>query len=203
MAGFASACDATDIEHVKLLTEGAQAVGSPAIRLSCPGYDGTVNYHKLYYQAVGNYEGALKITAPAGVKVLVEMHGGTIHPSASLAHRIVSNFDAGDIGVIYDPQNMVKDGFETTALAIDLLGSYLAHCHVGAHRPSPGDADDRGTTKWRWEGCPLGQGLYDHPKLLACLKDAGFEGFVSVEDFRDCPPEEKFGEAIGYLRSVE
>jgi hypothetical protein len=32
------------------------------------------------------------------------MHGGTIHPSASLAYRIVSNFAPEDIGVIYDPQ---------------------------------------------------------------------------------------------------
>ena len=48
ISGFASACSSSDLEHVKLLAEGAQAVGCPAIRLSCRGYNGTINYHEIY-----------------------------------------------------------------------------------------------------------------------------------------------------------
>ena len=46
---------------------------------------------------------ALEITKAHGLKVFLEMHGGTIHPSASLAYRIVSNFEPQDIGVICEP----------------------------------------------------------------------------------------------------
>ena len=56
IAGFASGCAAADLDHVKLLAEGARAVGCPAIRLSCPGYNGTVNYHELYDEAVKKYD---------------------------------------------------------------------------------------------------------------------------------------------------
>ena len=200
---FASACNASDLEHVKLLTEGARAVGCPAIRLSCRGYNGTVNYHELYAEAVENYRKALEVTRPYGVKVLVEMHGGTIHPSASLAYRIVSNFDAQDIGVIYDPQNMVKDGFETTQLAVELLGDYLAHVHAGGHRPVPSKPDKKGVTTWSWQGCPMPGGLYDFAKMVECLRKAGYTGFISVEDFRgDCSPEERLENAIAYLRRL-
>lgn len=203
LAGFASACDASDLEHAKLLAEGAQAIGSPCIRLGCRGYNKTVNYHELYAEAVENYGNALEVTRPYGVKVLVEMHGGTIHPSASLAHRIVSNFDAKDIGVIYDPQNMVVDGFETIQLATELLGDYLAHSHVGAHKPVPGDADETGTTTWSWPGCPMREGLYSFPEMIRCLRKVDYQGFLSIEDFRtDCSPEEKLEDAIGYLKSL-
>lgn len=204
LAAFASACSATDLEQVKLLCEGAQACGCPAIRISCPrGYDGSVNYHELYAEAVEAYSKALEITCSYGVKVLVETHAGTIHPSASLAHRLVSNFDAVDIGVIYDPQNMVKDGYETTQMAIELLGDYLAHLHVGAHRPDPGLVDGKGTQHWNWSSVPMGMGLYDYPKLIQVLRSVGYEGFISIEDFgTDRSDEEKLRDGIQYLRSL-
>ncbi|MBD3182051.1 TIM barrel protein [Candidatus Poribacteria bacterium] len=201
--GFASACQNTDIEQIKLLSEGAKAVGCPAIRLSCPGYNGSVNYHELYDEAVKGYTKALEITREYGIKVLVEMHGGTIHPSASLAYRIVSNFDAEDIGVIYDPQNMVKDGFETIQLAMELLGDYLAHIHAGGHKPYPTEPDEKGTVKWAWSGCPMAEGLYDFPKMIECLRKVDFQGFISIEDFRgDVSPEEKLDNGIKYLSSL-
>lgn len=203
LAGFASACGADEPEHIRLLAEGAVAVGCPAIRLSCRGYDGSVNYHELYDEAVTNYEKALEITRPHGVKVLVEMHGGTIHPSASLAHRIVSIFDAKDIGVLYDPQNMVVDGFETIQLALELLGDYLAHIHVGAHRPIPNEPDERGITTWTWPGCPMAEGLYDFSKMMETLRKISYTGFISVEDFRtERTPEERLKNAIGFLRTI-
>lgn len=203
IAGFASGCDASDLDHAKLLAEGAKAVGCPAIRLGCRGYNGTVNYHELYDEAVRNYAKALEITRSYGVKVLMETHGGTIHVSASLAYRIVSNFDAADIGVIYDPQNMVTDGYETTQLAMELLGDYLAHLHVGGHKPVSGERNEKGAVTWSYPGCPMSEGLYDFPKMMECLRKVGYENFISVEDFRsDCSPEEKLEDAIKFLRSL-
>lgn len=200
---FASSCDAGDLEQVKLLSEGAKAVECPAIRLSCRGYDGKTNYHILYAEAIRNYEKAIDITSSYGIKILVEMHAGTIHPSASLAYRIVSNFDANHIGVIYDPQNMVKDGFETIQIAFELLGNYLAHIHAGAHRPYPNEPNDKGIVTWSWKACPLREGLYDFPKMVECLRKVNYQGFISIEDFRsDVPTEEKLKDAIDYFRNL-
>ena len=204
VATFASNCSATDLEQVKLIAEGAQACGCPRVRIGCPrGYDGSVSYHDLYDEAVEAFGQALEITRAFGVKALVEMHGGTIHPSASLAHRLVSNFDAADIGVIYDPQNMVIDGYETTSLAIELLGEYLAHIHVGAHRAEPTELDSKGTQQWSWPGCPMGKGLYNYPKMMTALQESGYAGFISIEDFDPSrSEEEKLREGLRYLRSL-
>ena len=39
---------------------------------------------------------------------------------------------------------MVRDGFETIPLALQLLGDYVAHVHIGAHEPMRGELDENG-----------------------------------------------------------
>jgi sugar phosphate isomerase/epimerase len=207
LAGIASAASCLELDHVKLLLEGAVAAGAPFIRVgAAAGYraDGSQDYWQVFGETLAGYARVLQITRGSGVKIVLEIHGGTIHCSASLAHRIVGHFDPAEVGVIYDPQNMVKDGFETTALAVPLLGPYLAHCHVGGHRPLPSAGRDaKGTAQWTWEGCPMADGLYHFPTLIAQLRRVGYRHFISIEDFRAAPPEEKLRDAIAYLRSLD
>ena len=206
LAGIASNAACTEKEHLEHLIEGAVTTGAPFIRVgAAAGFkgDGSDSYRRVYGETVAGYADVVEMTRGTGVKIVLEIHGGTIHPSASLAHRIVQHFDPAEVGVIYDPQNMVRDGFETTALALQLLGPYVAHCHVGGHRPVAGETGTDGTVTWRWEACRMAEGLYHYPTMLAHLRRMGYEGFVSVEDFRAVPAEEKLADAIAYLRRVE
>ncbi len=204
IAGLASNPGADDIEQVKLLAEGARACGAPFIRVGCPRrYHGSVDYHVLYQEAVEAFGKMLDAIAGYQVKAALEIHGGTIHPSASLAHRIVSHWPPERICVIYDPQNMVTDGYETTELALELLGPYVGHVHAGGHRPVEKGKDAVGTVEWEWPGVPMGEGLYSFPRMLRKLKALGYTGFVSIEDFRELPVEQKLREGIDYLRAVE
>ena len=204
IAGIASNAPATDLDQVKLLAEGAAACGTAFIRIGCPrGYDGSVDYNVLYEEAVEAYGKALDAIEPFGVKAALEIHGGTIHPSASLAHRIVSHWEPERVCVIYDPQNMVSDGYETTEIGLELLGHYVGHLHVGGHRPVEKGRDEVGTVEWDWPGVPMEEGLYDYPRLLKKLKAINYQHFITIEDFRPVPPEEKLREGIGYLRAVE
>jgi sugar phosphate isomerase/epimerase len=204
IAGIASNPTAADIEQVKLLAEGAAACGAPFVRVGCPRlYDQSVGYNALYQEAVEAFGRMLEATAGCPVKIALEIHGGTIHPSASLAHRIVSHWPPERICVIYDPQNMVSDGYETTELALELLGPYVGHVHAGGHRPVEKGRDAVGTVEWEWPGVPMAEGLYSYPRMLRKLKAMGFTGFISIEDFRDLPLEHKLKEGIDYLRAVE
>jgi len=204
IVGIASNAPATDLEQVELLAEGAAACGAPFIRVGCPrGYDGSTDYNLLYDEAVAAYAKALDAIAPFGIKAALEIHGGTLHPSASLAHRIVSHWSPDRVCVIFDANNMGRDGFETTEMALELLGQYVGHLHVGGHRPVPNGKDEVGTVQWEWQGTSLAEGLYDYPRLLRKLQAMDFQGFISIEDFRDLPAEEKLREGIEYLRAVE
>ena len=204
IAGIASNPDATDLEHVKLLAEGAQASGAPFIRVGCPRrFDASVPYLELYDEAVAAFGKVLDVVAPYQVKVALEIHGGTIHTSASLAHRIVSHFCPDRICVIYDPQNMVMDGFETTEIGLELLGKYVGHIHAGGHRPEAKGKDEVGTVQWEWPGVSMAEGVYNYPRMLKKLKALGYAHFISIEDFRSLPVEVKLEEGIAYLRAVE
>ena len=204
IAGIASAPGADDLDDIKRLAEGAAACGAPFFRVWCPRwYDGTVDYNVLYDESVEAFGKALDAIAGSGVKIALEIHGGTIHPSASLGYRIVSHWPADRICCIFDPQNMVRDGFETTELALELLGDYVGHVHAGGHQPVETGRDELGTAEWDWPGVPMADGLYDFRRLLKKLKAIGYQGFISVEDFRPAPVEEKLKNGIEYLRAVE
>jgi sugar phosphate isomerase/epimerase len=206
LVALAPAVAADKLDEVKLIADAAAGATNGEqfrvmVRIGAPkGYNGTIPYPVLYEEAVDAYGKALEVTKSRGVKMALEIHGGTIMVSASLVHRIVSHFSPEHIGAIYDVNNQVRDGYETPKLAMELLGKYLAHVHLGAHRPMPGPRDDKGAVAWKWEPCPLDEGLWHMPTLFATLKAVGYNGFVSIEDFRQGKAEEKLLEASGILK---
>lgn len=203
IAGIASNATADQLDEVRLLAEGASACGAPFIKVNPPrGYDRSAGYNALFDEAMGAYEKALEVTREYGVRVAVETHNRTIVVSASLAHRLFSNFSADDVGVIFDLNNMVRDGFETPRLAMELLGDYLVHVHLSGHRPLPGKERGDGWTQWTWEVCDVQDGLLDCRAIFEDLKAVGYEGWVSLEDFRKLPVEEKFPRNVEYLRKL-
>ena len=194
-------CD--ELDEVKRLADGVARMGQIPIRLGAPtGYDRTVNYNELYKRAIGAYSKAIDVLKPYGIRCLSEIHGNTLMPSASLAYRIAANFQPNEMGVIYDVNNMAKDGFETFRIGMELLGAYLQHCHAGGWRPVPQEPDERGTVTWSYEGCDLAESILDIPQFIADLKAVGYEGFISIEDFRQIEPREKLLRQITYLRSL-
>ena len=201
---LASNATATEIEDLHRLAEGAAICGCPLVRIGAPRrYDGSASYHELFAEAVDAFGRALEVVQSHGGRGLLEIHGGTIAVSAGLAYRLVSNFSPESIGVIYDVQNMVREGYEGARLGLDLLGPYLAHVHVGGHAPSPGDRDARGTLAWDWQRSELSDGLLSVPDLLAELRRVGYDRFITVEDLRpDAEAELKFRTAVQYLRGL-
>lgn len=204
ISALASNASCTDLNEVKLLAEGAAACGAPAFRLMAPsGYDRTRPYPELLEEAVEGFSKALEITRSYKVKVLVEIHMGTLTVSASQAYLLVRHFSPEDIGVIYDFNNMTKEGFETYRMGLELLGPYVAHVHIGNHAPRPDKVLPDGTQSWTWDNVSLWQGLSNLPQGMADLKAVGYGGFISLEDFRSMPAEEKVREALDYLKRVE
>ena len=203
IAGIASNARADQLDDLRLLAEGAAACGAPFIKVNAPrGYDRSADYNVLFDEALRAYEKALDVTREDGVRVAFETHNGTIFVSASLAHRLVSNFSPRDIGVILDLNNTVRDGFETPRLAMELLGDYLLHVHISGHRPVAGDRREDGWTRWGWEICDIQDGLLDYRAIFEDLKSGGFDGWISVEDFRGLLPDEKFPRNVDYLRRL-
>ena len=205
IAGIAPNVSCTDLEQFKLLLDGAVKVKAPWIRVGASeAFTAESNYKAILGATIEGYAKCIELARGTGVKLVVEMHGNTIHPSASLALRIVEHFSPAEAGVNYDPQNMVKDGYETPEIAVQILGAYLAHCHFGAWKPVFDKLDKNGTALWKWEQTKMGEGLFDFPRIMKLLKKVGYKGFISIEDFNQSTPlNKKLKDSIDYLRKIE
>lgn len=161
----------------------AQLAGAPQMRVGVGSSQGA-SYAERFAAAKAFLTQVELLALRYGVMALVEIHHGTICPSASLAHRLVSHFDPRAVGVIYDPGNMVYEGFEDYRLGLELLGPYLAHVHVknGAFtRPAGGGV-------WTATWAPLEDGVVDFLLFFAALRAVGYDGWLSVEDFSAARP---------------
>ncbi|MGG3282913.1 sugar phosphate isomerase/epimerase family protein [Paenibacillus solani] len=172
-----------DVEATEKVMQAAKLIGASFIRAGIPGYNRKRNYYELYDQAVQYLHEVEELAAAYGVKALVETHHLTIAPSAGLAHRLVSHFNPQHIGVLYDPGNMVYEGYENYRMGLELLGPYLAHVHVknGGYRKSP--SVDGTSAEWSAEWTPLSQGAVPWRQVVQDLKSVGYDGYYGIEDF--------------------
>ena len=198
---IASYAQAGDPENVERVLRGAAALGTPMARIQVPRYDGRASYVALWERARRDYREVERLARAHRVKALLEIHHGTIVPSASAARRFLDGLDPEWVGAIYDPGNMVWEGHEQYRLGLETLGPYLAHVHAknSAWRQSGQRAD--GSLAWQAEWAPLDEGIVDLGDLFTALRQVGYDDWVSVEDFStERPLAERVRENLRSLR---
>ncbi|RKP57268.1 sugar phosphate isomerase/epimerase [Cohnella endophytica] len=174
---------AGDLEATEQVLKAAQYLGASVIRLGVPGYDRSKPFEQLFKQGREYLEAAEKLCVQYGVKGLVETHHVTIAASASAARRLVDGLNPNAIGVLYDPGNLVHEGFENYRMGMEILGPYLAHVHVKNAGWYPnGEAED-GSATWAsdWKGLKVGSVPWR--QVIADLVAVGYDGYLGVEDF--------------------
>jgi sugar phosphate isomerase/epimerase len=130
------------------------------------------------------------------------MHMGNITPSAGLAHRLVSHFDPAEIGVIFDPGNMVVEGMENFQMGLELLGPYLSHVHA-KNAAWAKTGEENGVAKWHSQMTPIKLGQADWTAVVAALKKVRYDGWLSFEDFSEVDTKTKLNNALAYLKELE
>ncbi|WP_066187095.1 sugar phosphate isomerase/epimerase family protein [Gracilibacillus timonensis] len=175
-----------DLEATERVLDVAKKFGAKSIRLGVPRYDRSSNYHDLYQGALHYLQEAEQMCKQYGVKGLVETHHQTITPSASLAYRLVRSLNPDHIGVLYDPGNMVHEGYENYRMGMELLGDYLAHVHVKNAQWVKQTDDDQ--VNWQVQWAQLDKGVVDWKQVLTDLKAVGYDGNIGMEDFSNAYP---------------
>ena len=198
--GTYMSCNQHDL--VESVMRVAAAVGSIRMRVGPPRYDGTRSYQELYEQAVRDYEKVAALARKYKVQACLEMHMGNITPSAGLAHRLVSHFDPAEIGVIFDPGNMVVEGMENFQMGLELLGPYLSHVHA-KNAAWAKTGEENGVAKWHSQMTPIKLGQADWTAVVAALKKVRYDGWLSFEDFSEVDTKTKLNNALAYLKELE
>ena len=192
-------------EVVDAVLDGAHAIdpeAPPMVRLSPPGYDRTRPYAEQFAAVRAGIERLLPQARARGVKLLYEIHVGTVAMSAARAHALLDGLDSAHVGAIFDLPNMSRVALEDTRQGMELLGPYLAYCHIGGSRPVAGAADAHGQRQWSWEFCPLEEGIANIPQVLSDLRAVGYSGYLSIEDFSTLDADTRLGRGRAYLRRL-
>lgn len=192
-----------DLDAVERAMQAVAQLGAPQLRVNVPKYDGSQSYLKARDQAQGYYRQVEDLARQHKVRALIELHHGSLLPSASAAAAFLHNFDPRYVGAIHDAGNMVHEGYEQYRLGLEVLGPYLAHVHLknASWRPFGTRAD--GSTEWRAEWSPLTQGQVDIAALFRALGAVGYDGWVSFEDFStEQPLSDRLRNNLAYVKRV-
>ncbi|MEV8512278.1 sugar phosphate isomerase/epimerase [Dactylosporangium sp. NPDC051484] len=198
IGGYARSFERDDVARLLAATA---ALGAGRVRVNMPLLR-TGDYRDLFAGARKDLEWATAEAARHGVAVLVELHHETIASSASAALRLLDGLDPAAVGVIHDLGNLVIEGHEDHRAAFQLLGPYLQHVHVknvAWHRT--GTAAD-GTVSWKADWATLREGQADVGAYLRALREHGYDGWVTLEDFSTALPlAERTRDNLAYVRA--
>ncbi len=174
----------------------AVEAGAKSLRVNAASYQG--DYHAAFETSLRFFQKVEALAKRYNIKALLETHQGLITSSASLTHRFVSHFDPQYVGVIYDPGNMVIEGYEQHKMGLQLLGPYLSHVHL---KNAAYQRDDKG--KWQPYWAAIDDGLVDMKNFLTTLSEIGYNGWLVVEDFSASTSSlEKLKHNIRYVKSL-
>lgn len=195
---------AGDLEATEKVLDAARYLGASVIRLGVPAYDRSRPFGELFELGRNYLEEAEKLCRGYGVKGVVEIHHGTIAASPSGALRLVEGRNPDYVGVLYDPGNMIHEGYENSRMSLELLGPYLAHVHVKNAGWSRTGTSGTGDAEWRGEWTGLREGAVSWRQVVADLAAVGYDGYLGVEDFSGQFPTSRqmlghFAEYIGGL----
>ncbi|WP_433754150.1 sugar phosphate isomerase/epimerase family protein [Paenibacillus amylolyticus] len=185
-----------DLSATEQAFQAAAGLGVSMMRVGVPGYDRKTHYPELYRKAVDYLTEVQDLAKQYNIKAIVETHHQTIAPTASLAYRLVQSLDPQHVGVLYDPGNMVHEGYENHRMGLELLGPYLAHVHVknaGWFEAEGKDSQKANVTEkssglalntaWKCQWTPLTEGMVDWVQMVRDLRAVGYDGYYGIEDF--------------------
>lgn len=208
VVAFAPRATIGDDDLIDRLFEGARTIDPdqpPMIRIAAPRHDRSKPYHPQFLDARAGFARLVERARAAGIKVLYEIHVGTVAVSCSRAIELLKDLDPDHIGAIFDIPNMIRVAIEDTRMGLELLGPYLAHCHIGNGVPVPhtdtlSGEDDR--LDFTWTFTDLRKGVANIPQIIQDLKEVCYTGHISLEEFGPGDDDEKLRDQGAYLHRL-
>lgn len=189
---------------IRKIFAGAVAIDldcPPMVRIGAPRHDRTAPYMPQFLAARSGFADLVEIAREYGVKVLYEIHVGTVAVSCSRTLELLRDLDPQHIGAIYDVPNMLRVGLEDSRMGMEILGPYLAHCHIGnGVSVEDGIDEETGRSKWKWQFSDVRKGVADIAQIVGDLKSVGYGGCLSLEEFGPGDDAEKIASQGAWIR---
>jgi sugar phosphate isomerase/epimerase len=193
-------------EGATRLLAACRDAGIGLVRLGFWRYDPAPGWQALVDAARRDLDGFEALAERLGIRLTIQLHGGSIHASGSQAAQLLAGRDPARIGAYPDPGNQtIQEGSETWRVTFDILKPWLCCIGVkngawsaGAFRPS-------GQREWRAEGCALDEGMVPWDEIVAHLAGTGFAGPFSMHSHYRVPREQALAKVradLAYFRRL-
>jgi sugar phosphate isomerase/epimerase len=179
--------DPTRMLAEPLLANCAEA-GIGLIRLGYWHYDPQVGYAAGFETARRQLDELERLAERAGVRLALQLHGGTIHASGCQAAALLAGHDPAHIGAYPDPGNQtVQDGREDWRFTFDVLRPWL--CCVGVKNGGwfPAELAASGQRHWRSDWFGIADGMVPWDDILDFLTESGYDGLLSFHSHYEVP----------------
>lgn len=182
--------DLTDPTHMpaERLLEACAEAGIGLVRLGYWRYDPQVGYAAGFDAARRQLDELDRLAERTGVRLALQLHGGTIHASGCQAAALLAGHDPARLGAYPDPGNQsVQDGREDWRLTFDVLRPWL--CCVGVKNGGwfPADLAPGGQRRWRSDWFGIADGMVPWDEILAHLAETGYDGLLSFHSHYEVP----------------
>jgi sugar phosphate isomerase/epimerase len=191
-----------DISVERVFGHCAEA-GIKLIRLGYWKYDPRQRRDPLVARARADLEGLERLAERTGVRLAIQLHGGTIHGSGAQTADLLEGRNPALIGAYPDPGNqVVQDGREDWRFTFDILEPWL--CCVGVKNGGwyPGGLLTNGQRHWISDWCGLDEGMVPWDEILAHLVSSGYHGPLSFHSHYDVPLEQALDKTRADLRHI-
>jgi len=172
-------------DEIRHHLEGAIVAEAKCVRCGPPAYPSEpFDYAQLLNCTVERYKHVIeRLSAPMGIKLILETHCRTMITAPGLAWNVVRHFPPQRVGVIFDMANFGREGEVNPVLAVSVLRDYIDCCHVGGHRRVIADVDPLGCKRLGGQMCRIEESDLHIPTWLKAIRDAGIEPPLIIEDF--------------------
>lgn len=161
--------------------DACAAAGIGTVRLGFWKYDPHTRVTEQIDRARRDLDVLGEIAERAGVRLALQLHGGTVHSSGALAHRLLDGRDPATFVAYPDPGNqVVQEGREDWRLTFDLLATWLGCVGVKNGGWYPAALDPSGRRAWASDWFGLGDGMVPWPAIIAHLRAADFGGVLTL-----------------------
>jgi len=184
ISSVASYTSCADLPRAVRLAEACGKVGIANVRIAALPMPSGAVYDAFGYldEAQARYRELIAEATKHGVRPCLELHMGTAFPSPSGVAHFLKVFDPSEVGVLYDPANMIADGWEVPKVALNILGPYLAEVHVkNSVWVQTGVDEERGVALWKTQPADLEHGVVNWADVIDQLKEHGYDGWLVEE----------------------
>ena len=190
----------SEVAALRTSMHTAQLLGARFIRVSGPEIDYALGYETVRGLFRSQAAEAAVMARDHGLTITMEQHGGRLSASAGQMLDLLRGIANGNLGVVYDPGNCVREGFERPLVQVEMLRHVMRAVHVKNAMPMAADAAAHTIPA---ENTRLDEGLLDWREIITAIKATGYDDYLTLEDFYGFETvAEKLEWDVAYLRGL-